>query len=192
MTIAHVERKEDAPSFLEHTPPWQRKFGCMRHFLLKPILNVLMHSMCYRSDISHIRINGRYGIFSSAGQHGSLGAGVSFHHEALRDALTDFYRFRTVCAFVLHLETFLLEDIFLHKQKCAFKKKKRKKSNRQKHDYHWQRALTNVVTRLSTTKASIVSRWGSNCLLWVTKGNVSKRLCWSLIRTFKRQKGETI
>lgn len=35
-----------------------------------------------------LRIYSRYGIFSSAGQHGSFIPGVSLHHEALRNAFT--------------------------------------------------------------------------------------------------------
>lgn len=91
----------------------------------RPLLLALCISLC---------VYGRYGVFSGAGQHGSFGPWFCFHHETLRNALTNPNWFG-------HVHTFILDQ------------------------HHG--ALPIVVTGLSTTEASVVSRRGAECLLGI-------------------------
>lgn len=53
----------------------------------------------YKS-VGIIRINGRYHIFSSTGQHSSFGSWFNFHHEATRNSFTCFYGLMTLYTLV--------------------------------------------------------------------------------------------
>lgn len=98
MKVGPEEQMEAAPSFLVHTPPCiNTDFQFWGHFTRRT-----QHT---ESRVGcNVRVYGRYCVFSGARQHGSFGAGLCFHHKALRDTLTNPDLFGSLLTFILDLK----------------------------------------------------------------------------------------